>query len=534
MKKTSYIIMALLLAVNVQAQLVDRERLNEFISELKGLSEQHVLCESENFNCYATEESQVTSAHLAFPPNLVNFVMRDGEKMPLAGIYKADTTFRFVNVISNDSKGYSLVKGVFDKYYDGEAEDIFGIPLMACNREDGEEQTLFMDENNTLLIRDDGQDVELIYGNFNLMNTLQNVLRSVAEITDEEYIDVEMFGGIDFGVHLDMNALTRHPDNPYLPSADSESIMALAQKIFKDNAELLERRLAKAESEEEREEIAAEIAAFKKEAEESLGDLEKELSELDEPSFIEIFPGTNEHFVAIPKVPEHLKGKMKPYAASGVYDWINLTGFTHGAKGSLDQISCIITPQDVAMQCAIRHYQRDKSLDTLYIGFTPQYKEMAATEYQGGMPAVLYRFSQNEKGYKQMLADLGYFFSLKLGEMHNGLEAIQQSENNGKRFVQLWGEGGILMCIFDSPADKYCHMSIIIGGTDGFEQAVNEFVFGGEKDFAKKCNIIINSDLSNNSYGIHFTEDEYFFAGKPHKNGVHIDFGYARRFTGVE
>ena len=90
------------------------------------------------------------------------------------------------------------------------------------------------------------------------------------------------------------------------------------------------------------------------------------------------------------------------------------------------------------------------------------------------------------------------------------------------------------MHLFDSPADKYCHMSIIIGGTDGFEQAVNEYLFGGEKDFAKKCNIVINSDLSGNSYGIHFTEDEYFFAGKSHKNGVHIDFGYARKFTGLE
>ena len=527
MKKTIYIIVALLLALNVQAQLVDKERLNEFISELKALSDQHVLCESEKFNCYATEESQVTSAHLVFPPNLVGFVMRDGERMPLTGIYRADTTFRFVNIISNDSKGYCLVKDVLDKYYDGEAEDIFGIPLMACNREDGEEQTLFMDENNTLLIRDDGRDLELLYGNFNLMNTLQNVLRSVAEITDEEYIDVEMFGGMDFGVHLNMNALSRHPDNPYLPSAGSESIMALAQKIFKDNAELLERRLAKAESKEEREEITAEIAAFKKEAKESLDDLEKELSELDGPSFIEIFPGTNEHFVAIPKVPEHLKGKMKPYAANGVYDWINQTGFANGAKGSLDQISCIITPLDVAMQYVIRHYPRDRWYDD---GFTPEYKEIAATEYQGSMPAILYRFSRNEQGYNDMLRNLGQLFNLKLGEKHWGLKVTQQSENNGKRFVQLWGEGGILMCLYDSPADKHLHMSIIIGGPDGFEQAVNEYCFGGEKDFAKKCNIIINSDHSDNSYGIHFTEDEYFYAGKSHKNGVHIDFGYARMF----
>jgi hypothetical protein len=63
---------------------------------------------------------------------------------------------------------------------------------------------------------------------------------------------------------------------------------------------------------------------------------------------------------------------------------------------------------------------------------------------------------------------------------------------------------------------------------------VNEYAFGGERGFAEKCNIIIDSDLSNNSYGIHFTTDDYFHAGRTHRNGVHIDFGYARMFKGVE
>jgi hypothetical protein len=98
----------------------------------------------------------------------------------------------------------------------------------------------------------------------------------------------------------------------------------------------------------------------------------------------------------------------------------------------------------------------------------------------------------------------------------------------------LWGEGGISVCLFDSPADKYCHFSVVVGGTDAFEKAVNEYAFGGERGFAEKCNIIIDSDLSNNSYGIHFTTDDYFHAGRTHRNGVHIDFGYARMFKGVE
>ena len=143
------------------------------------------------------------------------------------------------------------------------------------------------------------------------------------------------------------------------------------------------------------------------------------------------------------------------------------------------------------------------------------------------------RFSQNELGYNDMLRDLGYLFGLQPGAKHRGLEVTQQVENGGKRFVQLWGEGGVIVSLFDSPQDKYSHFSVVIGGVDGFEKAVDEYLFGGERDFSKKCNIVIDSDLGNNSYGIHFIAEDYLFAGKSHKNGVHIDFGYAKRFKGL-
>lgn len=513
MKKTIYIMMALLLATNAYAQVVDQDKLQKFIDELKALKGEHVECESQNYN-------------IEFPEGLMNFKF-NGEDCELIGVTASDTTFCCISTTSQDEIGYNLIKGLLYKYYDEESEDIFGIPLMACQREDGEQESIFVCEGHTLLVRDRGDDVMILYATMNIMERVQDAMRSVMEMTTEDFVDVDMFGGMDFGVHTNMHALSRHPDNPYCPSADGESIMALVRKIFKDNTELLESRLAKAESEEEREELTEEIAAFKEEVKENLDDLEKELAELDVPSFIEIIPGSDEYYVAIPLVPAHLKEKQKPYATKGVYDWINQTGFTNGAKGCLDQISCIITPQDIAKQYVFRHYPRDRWFDD---GFTPEYKEFAAVEYQGGMPAVLYSFSQNENGYNEMLRVFGDFFRHKPGEKVMGLEVTQNSENNGKRFVQLWGEGGLLMCLYDSPADRYCHMSIIIGGVSGFEQAVNEYCFGGEKDFAKKCNIVINSDLSNNSYGIHFVYDEYFYAGKSHKNGVHIDFGYARNF----
>ena len=519
MKKTIYIIMALLLATNAYAQVVDQDKLQKFIAELKALNGEHVTCVNENSD---------SDTYLEYPSDLLVLEV-NGQNMSVTGFETSDTTFRYVSVMSEDNIGYNLINGVFEKYYDEESEDIFGIPLMACQREDGEQESLFVCEDHTLLVRDSGDDVMILYATMNIMERVQDAMRSVMEMTTEDFVDVDMFGGMDFGVHTNMDALSKHPDNPYCPSADGESIMALARKIFNDNTELLESRLAKAESEEEREELTAGIAAFKEEQSEHLEDLGRELEELDVPSFIEIIPGSDEYYVAIPLVPAHLKEKQKAYAAKGIYDWINMYySFRAGCKfGLTDIISCIITPKDVAKQYVFRHYPRDRWYDD---GFTPEYKEIAATEYQGSMPAVLYSFSQNGNGYNEMLREFGDLFRRKPGEKVMGLEVTQNSENNGKRFVQLWGEGGILMCLYDSPADRYCHMSIIVGGVSGFEQAVNEYCFGGEKDFAKKCNIVINSDLSNNSYGIHFVYDEYFYAGKSHKNGVHIDFGYARNF----
>lgn len=517
MKKTIYFILAFLFAVNMQAQVIDNERLQTFISELKALKGEHVECESQNYN-------------IEFPEGLVNFKFND-EDVELTGVTASDTTSCCIFTVSEDNIGYNLIQGVLYKYYDEESEDIFGIPLLTCRRMDGEEQIMFMDGRNTLLIRDDGDDEILVaYVGYSLIDAIKGSLHNIIDETDEEYVDVEVFGGMNYSVNVtNADEFKNDSKNVYLPTANGDDIMALVRKIYEDNVLHIESLLANAKNVEKQEELAESLAGLKEEQSEYLEELERELEELDVPSFIEIIPGSGEHYVAIPRVPAHLKEKLKPYAAKGIYDWINIYySFRAGARmGNFDITSCIITPQDVAMECIIRNYPREKWLDD---GFTAEYKEIAAVEYQGGTPALLYSFSQNENGYNEMLREYGDLFRRQPGEKVMGLEVTQCSENNGKRFVQLWGEGGILMCIYDSPAEKYCHMSIIIGGVSGFEQAVNEYCFGGEKDFAKRYNIVIDSDLSNNSYGIHLVNEEYFYAGKLHKNGLHIDFGYARKF----
>lgn len=524
MKKSAYFILASLFAINLQAQVIDNEGLQRLINELKALNGKHVIYKSEN------------DIHpgFRFPTEIVNFKLND-EDVSLSDIITSDSTLYYITTVSKDKTGYNLIQSVFYKYYNEESEDIFGIPLQAYRREDGEEEILFMGGKNTLLIIDDGIDeIMIIYSNYNLTDIINRALNKMLEITDEEYVDVNIVGGMDFSVEVGNTAEpNRSSGDVYTPRADSNEIMALARKIYEDRILNIENLLARADSTEKQEGLATTLDRLKEEKDESLADLEQKLDELDKPSFIEIVPGSDEYYVATPRIPAHLKEKVKPYAANGIYDWINKkNSFRAGYKvGYTDIISCIITPHDVARECIIRHYPRNKWYDD---GFTAEYKNFAAIEYQGSTPAILYSFSQNEKGYNEMLNDFADFFSRKLGDKIEGLEVIQCSENNGKRFVGLWGEGGIQMYLYDFPADKYCHISIIIGGISGFEQALNEYNFGGEKNFAKRYNIVINSDLRDNSYGIHFATEEYFFAGKSHKNGVHIDFGNARRYAGLE
>lgn len=526
MKRTISVIMAFLFAAGVQAQVVDQKGLDAFIDELKKLNGEHVECTWDGSDKLATEGQEESSAHLEFPLDILNIRMGNSN-FDLSSISGADTTFRFMVAESNDNIGYNLINAVLDKYEAAKSEELFGIPLMANNREDGEQQIVYMAGRHTLLISDDGEDISVLYGTFNLMECFQNLLGRMPLVGDA---DVEMLGGINFSVSVDDK--TALDKSPGYPGASPEEIMRFAREITDENIASLESRFCNAGSDGEREEHAAMVAEFKSEMDDNLEELKEKLDELEGPEFIEIIPGTDEYYVAIPKVSPELETAMKPYAKSGIYDWINSTGFGCGAKkGSVDQISCIVTPHDIAREYVTRNLPRDRWFDD---GFTPKYKEIAAKEYQGGTPAVLYRFSHNEQGYNDMLSDLGWIFGLEPGEKHWNLEVTQRSENNGKRFVQLWGEGGVLVCLFDSPAGKYCHFSVIVGGVSGFEKAVNEYFFGGERDLAKKYNIIINSDLSNNSYGIHFTSDDYFYAGRSHKNGVHIDFGYARKFTELE
>ena len=498
MKKIILCLIAVCSAMVMQAQEIDWAGLTRFSEELESLQGEHVSCD--------------TMTHLELLNYLDTEIASDADAL-FAQLDKKD--FRLINVASPDGIGRESIYKVLDKYEVTTAEVLFGIPLLLCNRSNGVQVMLFVGDQASLMVLDYGDSIEVLLLNSDLMEIVKEIFTSKMTNGDEVKISIGNSGDLQFS---------------YSFSRTSEHVETERGECREPEVYSFDQQSSGSDPYERFNEEVAQLAAQTEErlSGEQQAQLAEQIKSLSKPSFVQI-PESDRYNVFIPSVPEEIRKEMQPYAVYGIYDWINSLGFGKGAvKDDADQKSEIILPEDVARLYAVTHLPQEKWNEE---GYSPMLKAIYQKEYQGGTPAVLYRFSRSEVGYKDMLSDLGFLFKLELGDTYKNLKVTQQSERNGKRFVQFYGEGGILMCVLDSPADHYCHMSIIVGGSDGFEQAVNEYVFGGERDIATRCNIIINSDLSGDSHGIHFTTDEYFFAGKSHKNGVHIDFRYRDLYT---
>ena len=490
MKKMIVCLIAVCSAMAMQAQEIDFEGLKAFAEELEALQDEFVSCD--------------TMTHRELLDDLGTKIVSDSDADALlAKLDKKD--FRLIKISATDGIGRKSIYKVLDKYEVTTAEVLFGIPLLLCNRSNGAQAMLFVGDKASLMIMDYGDSIEVLYLNTDLMEIIKEVFTAMMINGDGGSITIGESGDLQFSYSF---SRTTEAITTERKANEGEEPKVYSFNQQSDGTEYL---------------------SFNKDVNKETANTEKvqEIADLKKPTFV-LNLETGRVNVAIPTVPEDIKKDMQPYAAYGVYDWINSLGFGKGMTDSADQKSEIILPEDVARLYAVKHLPQEKWNEE---GYSPMLTAIYQKEHQGGTPAVLYRHSKNEAGYRDMLSDLGFLFNLELGDTYKNLKVTQQSEREGKRFVQLYGEGGILMCVFDSSEDKYCHMSILVGGAGGFEQAVNEYVIGGERNFATRCNIIINSDVADGSGGIHFTTDEYFFAGKSHKNGVHIDFKYWDLYT---
>lgn len=136
MKKIIYMLFAFaVIAVNVNAQQSDAERLKTFVKELMSLSNEHIQHEEQGL-----ESGDVDSS--------VN---------------------QYLVLKTLDDLGYEAVYEILNKYEVLDSEELFGIP-MAINTIDGERQVaVFMDEKNSIFVADWYKGCTVLYTNFDII-----------------------------------------------------------------------------------------------------------------------------------------------------------------------------------------------------------------------------------------------------------------------------------------------------------------------------------------------------------------------------
>ncbi len=436
MKKIFITIFALFLFVAVvPAQNSDVEKLME---DIKALAGDGVYCEAYEMNSYVREQF-ISQLGQQFGEEGVEKLM---EHFPIAGKGK-----RIILLETNNIDGYHRVASFVEKNEIDTADELYGIPLMVNSRNEGEQQIVFLSDDYTFVFNDNADEntYEICASDCNIIELLQKTMLTVVEAIGESSFDV-VFNDDD-------NA-------SYTFSAEDDS-----DEYAKVYADIM----------------------IKKTVKKSAGPLYND--SITEPALLP--NGAGDYRVAIPTLSEDDKKECRPYAVSGVYDWINETGFGKGGGENPHQKSEIITPFSV-----VKEYFRAHDILPLSIEHPSDdlCKHLAA-EYQGGAPALLYRKSLTPEGYEDILSDLAPFFALKDGERYKNMKVVNRYDSpSGERFVQLYGERSVLVCIYDSPTEKRCCMSITIGDSDAFASVVNSYRSAEERVIARKCRITIGDN----------------------------------------
>ena len=407
MKRLIYLLCALaFIFSNICAQQSAQDGLKGFISELKSLESEHVKCEIQGFDSFIDE----------------NIAVQLNGNVDIAKLLGGlnDPEWQFLIVQSNDKEGFESIYEFLDKYDVMEADELFGIPLSINTREDSRQTTIFIDDNNSLIINEFNFEIVLMYTNCNIVNVLTQAMRLVSLGLDD-YLGEWVEHGLETLAHIGDN-WEKESDAPI------ENQTKRGYDFF------------------------------------NLKDLKRKLHYADGVEFI--------------------------------------------------------TPEDVALQYMTRYLPKEEWLDE---GYPEAVKDIYKQKYPGGTPAVLYAFAKSKSTYRIMTDAFGFLFDLGLKDVYNGFKVIQRCDRNGKRFVQLYGEGNVMLTVLDIPATDYFIMTVTVGGEKDFEEAVNTYSINSETGIAQKNIIILNQDgidvRLNNS---NVEENE--------QNGVQFHFGLKEMF----
>lgn len=463
MKKTFIIFAALFLSVTgIAAQNNDIEK---FWKELKALEGNEVECEAYDAGSYVMEQ---------FMSQLVRQLGEEAAEELLEDFPQIGKGQRLLVLETDGEEGYRRVCSIVEKYEIDTAEELFGIPLMINNRDEGEQQIIFSNDDYTLIFNDEPEDsfYEISIASCNIIDLLQKTMLGVMEGLDGDSYDISVGDGY-ISYSYSVNGDENNNDNEEKPCT------TVADNMIKKPA-------------------AGNVGLCYD-------------NEILEPSLL--LNDNGEYIVAIPALTDEDKRICCPYAVNGIYDWINETGFGKGGGENPHQRSEIVTPSRV-----VKEYFRVKNAPTLSIEHPSEgMRKHLAAEYQGGTPAVLYRKSLTPEGYRDAMSDFAPFFALENGDRFKNLKVVNRYDSpDGTRFVQLYGDSCVLVCLYDSPAEECCSMSITVGDNDAFASAVNSYRANGEGDLARKCRITVGDNgigFSNgnlmNPRGVFFELDYY-------------------------
>ena len=423
-------------------------------------------------------------AELRTPGNGPRNVSKDEEK----GIYVINSV---------DEESYKALSAIIEKYDIYFAEEIFGMELMLNVREGGSQTIVFQGDTYGLAITDNAHSFDLA-----IITVKGSDVKLYFEVEGAKANTQEVhFNSTDGNVHIgSVEETVEFADVPEIESVESPLPADITLELFDHYMPIIqalkgEAKYAKADS----------IRQVWQD--ESLY-LQKFWEKIESPSIIKI-PCTGNSMIVIPEGTKQ-----------GLYEWINGTGIclTQGQETNF------IPASDIAVYSATKTKQPHHTGWSLE-GYSNEMKEILASEVPGGEPAYIYRRSTTAEGYETMKNDLQQFFYLdgkNKSHRYKGFKAIEKIDTEEYCFLHLY-DGTTTILLYNSHAEKYCQMDIIVGGAEVFNQAVNDISIEGDNAHAAKCNVIICDG------GVEFVDGEVEINGVTYDSGVHFTTGYMEK-----
>lgn len=426
-------------------------------------------------------------AELRTPGNGPRNVSKDEEK----GIYAINSV---------DEKSYKSLSAIVEKYDIYFAEEIFGMELMLNVREGGSQTIVFQGDTYGLAITDNVHSFDLaiiiVKGSaVKLYFNIEGAKSPSQEVHFSESGGDVYIGSRSAGVEETV-ALT---DVPEIEKVERPLPSDIALELFDHYMPMIQELETK---------NSAGADSIRQVWKDEILYLESWIKRIESPGMIKI-PCTGNFMIVIPEGTKQ-----------GLYEWINSTGIcrTQGEK------TAFILASDIAVYSAASAKQPHHTAWSLE-GYSDATKELFVKEVPGGEPAYIYRRSTTAEGYETMKNDLQQFFYLDGNDKshrYKGFNTIERIDTEEYCFLHLY-DGTTTILIYDSRAEKYCQMDIIVGGVELFNEAVNDVSIEGGNGHGTKGNVIIcDGDVES-------VDGEVEINGVTYDSGVHFTTGYMEK-----